>query len=189
MARARVLPAGRARLRARDQEAARILGQTAPARPGGRANDRAINRHGRPRMAPLRLDRWFRRHYPGLAHGRLEKLLRTGQVRVDGKRAKAGDRVAPGPGDPRSAAGRCRRHRRAAAPARRGRSDEAVAARRGDLSRRLGHRPRQAARACRAGRHRHRAPCRRAARRAALRQRRAAAPRAPARQGHQRACC
>ena len=44
----------------------------------------------------LRLDRWFKRHYPALAHGRLEKLLRTGQIRVDGKRAKAGDRVAPG---------------------------------------------------------------------------------------------
>jgi 23S rRNA pseudouridine955/2504/2580 synthase len=45
---------------------------------------------------PLRLDRWFKRHYPALAHGRLEKLLRTGQIRVDGKRAKAGDRLAPG---------------------------------------------------------------------------------------------
>ncbi|MGH7113100.1 MAG: RluA family pseudouridine synthase [Stellaceae bacterium] len=45
---------------------------------------------------PLRLDRWFRRHYPALAHGRLEKLLRTGQIRIDGKRAKAGDRVTPG---------------------------------------------------------------------------------------------
>jgi 23S rRNA pseudouridine955/2504/2580 synthase len=44
----------------------------------------------------LRLDRWFRRHYPALAHGRLERLLRTGQVRVDGKKAKAGDRVSPG---------------------------------------------------------------------------------------------
>ena len=44
----------------------------------------------------IRLDRWFRRHYPGLAHGRLEKLLRTGPVRLDGKRAKAGDRVAAG---------------------------------------------------------------------------------------------
>ncbi len=43
-----------------------------------------------------RLDRWFRRHYPGLGHGRLEKLLRTGQVRVDGRRARAGDAVAPG---------------------------------------------------------------------------------------------
>jgi len=44
----------------------------------------------------LRLDRWFRRHYPGLAHGRLEKLLRTGQVRVDGRRAKAGLRLVGG---------------------------------------------------------------------------------------------
>ncbi len=44
----------------------------------------------------LRLDRWFKRHYPALAHGRLEKLLRTGQIRVDGRRAKAGDRVEPG---------------------------------------------------------------------------------------------
>src|SRR5579864_2760467 len=44
----------------------------------------------------IRLDRWFRRHYPGLGHGRLEKLLRTGQIRIDGKRAKAGDRVTPG---------------------------------------------------------------------------------------------
>jgi 23S rRNA pseudouridine955/2504/2580 synthase len=44
----------------------------------------------------LRLDRWFKRHYPALAHGRLEKLLRTGHIRVDGKRAKAGDRIVPG---------------------------------------------------------------------------------------------
>jgi 23S rRNA pseudouridine955/2504/2580 synthase len=44
----------------------------------------------------LRLDRWFRRHYPGLAHGRLEKLLRTGQIRVDGRKAKSGDRVSSG---------------------------------------------------------------------------------------------
>jgi 23S rRNA pseudouridine955/2504/2580 synthase len=43
-----------------------------------------------------RLDRWFKRHYPGLTHGRLEKLLRTGQIRVDGKRAKAADRLAAG---------------------------------------------------------------------------------------------
>jgi 23S rRNA pseudouridine955/2504/2580 synthase len=41
-----------------------------------------------------RLDRWFRRHYPELTHGQLEKLLRTGQVRLDGKRAKAGDRIS-----------------------------------------------------------------------------------------------
>ena len=46
--------------------------------------------------ADLRLDRWFRRHFPGVQHGRLEKLLRTGQIRVDGKRAKANFRLAPG---------------------------------------------------------------------------------------------
>lgn len=46
--------------------------------------------------AGLRLDRWFRRRFPGLAHGRLEKLLRTGQVRVDGGRAKAGVRLLAG---------------------------------------------------------------------------------------------
>ena len=44
----------------------------------------------------MRLDRWFKRHYPALGHGHLEKLLRTGQVRVDGKRAKAGDRLEAG---------------------------------------------------------------------------------------------
>jgi 23S rRNA pseudouridine955/2504/2580 synthase len=46
--------------------------------------------------AEIRLDRWFKRHFPALAHGRLEKLLRTGQVRVDGRRASAGQRLAPG---------------------------------------------------------------------------------------------
>jgi 23S rRNA pseudouridine955/2504/2580 synthase len=43
-----------------------------------------------------RLDRWFRRHYPGLTHGRLEQLLRRGRIRIDGKRASAGDRVSAG---------------------------------------------------------------------------------------------
>ena len=50
----------------------------------------------RPEDGAGRLDRWFRRHYPGLGHGHLEKLLRTGQVRVDGRRARAGDAVSPG---------------------------------------------------------------------------------------------
>jgi len=46
--------------------------------------------------ADIRLDRWFRSRYPGLSHGRLEKLLRTGQIRVDGCRAKASLRLAAG---------------------------------------------------------------------------------------------
>ncbi|MDP6110156.1 MAG: S4 domain-containing protein, partial [Rhodospirillales bacterium] len=37
--------------------------------------------------ADLRLDRWFKRHYPGLPHVQLQKLLRKGHVRVNGKRA------------------------------------------------------------------------------------------------------
>jgi 23S rRNA pseudouridine955/2504/2580 synthase len=44
----------------------------------------------------IRLDRWFKRHYPALSHGRLEKLLRGGNVRVDGKRATSALRLAPG---------------------------------------------------------------------------------------------
>lgn len=43
-----------------------------------------------------RLDRWFRRHYPAVGHGELERLLRTGQVRLDGKRVKAGERIFTG---------------------------------------------------------------------------------------------
>jgi 23S rRNA pseudouridine955/2504/2580 synthase len=44
----------------------------------------------------VRLDRWFRRRFPELSHGRLEKLLRKGQVRVDGAKVKAGHRLRPG---------------------------------------------------------------------------------------------
>ncbi|HTV89321.1 MAG TPA: RluA family pseudouridine synthase [Stellaceae bacterium] len=50
----------------------------------------------RPEDGESRLDRWFRRHYPTLPHGRLEQLLRRGRIRLDGKRAKAGERVSPG---------------------------------------------------------------------------------------------
>ncbi len=46
--------------------------------------------------AGLRLDRWFQRHFPELSHGALQKLLRTGQVRIDGRRAEGKDRVEAG---------------------------------------------------------------------------------------------
>ncbi len=46
--------------------------------------------------AGQRLDRWIRAHYPALGQGRLQRLLRTGRVRVDGRRVKAGHRLAPG---------------------------------------------------------------------------------------------
>ena len=46
--------------------------------------------------AGMRLDRWFKVHYPGLGFGQLQKLLRSGQVRIDGGRAKSDTRVQPG---------------------------------------------------------------------------------------------
>lgn len=49
-----------------------------------------------PDEAGVRLDRWFRRHFPAVTHGQLEKLLRTGQVRLDGKRIKANARLEAG---------------------------------------------------------------------------------------------
>ncbi|MGN0919474.1 MAG: RluA family pseudouridine synthase [Alphaproteobacteria bacterium] len=44
----------------------------------------------------IRLDRWFKRHYPMLSHGMLEKWLRKKNIRVDGKRAATNTRLAVG---------------------------------------------------------------------------------------------
>jgi 23S rRNA pseudouridine955/2504/2580 synthase len=49
-----------------------------------------------PDEADIRLDRWFRRHFPALTQGVIQRLCRTGQVRVDGRRAEAATRLAPG---------------------------------------------------------------------------------------------
>lgn len=46
--------------------------------------------------AGSRLDRWFKRQFPHIPHGKVEKLLRTGQLRVDGKRAKGNARIEGG---------------------------------------------------------------------------------------------
>jgi 23S rRNA pseudouridine955/2504/2580 synthase len=46
--------------------------------------------------AGIRLDRWFKLHYPGLGFGHLQKLIRSGQVRVDGARVEASARLAAG---------------------------------------------------------------------------------------------
>lgn len=46
--------------------------------------------------AETRLDRWFARHFPDLSHGLVQKLLRTGQVRVDGARASGNLRLSAG---------------------------------------------------------------------------------------------
>lgn len=46
--------------------------------------------------AGQRLDKWFMTRFPGLPRSMLQKILRTGQVRLDGKRAKVNDRIAAG---------------------------------------------------------------------------------------------
>lgn len=43
-----------------------------------------------------RLDKWLRRRFPQLSQVAVEKLCRTGQIRVDSGRVKASDRVLPG---------------------------------------------------------------------------------------------
>lgn len=43
-----------------------------------------------------RLDRWFKQHFPQVTHGRLEKMLRKGEIRVDGRRVKASARLESG---------------------------------------------------------------------------------------------
>jgi 23S rRNA pseudouridine955/2504/2580 synthase len=44
----------------------------------------------------VRLDRWFRRRWPHLTNVQIQKLARSGQIRVDGARAKAETRLAAG---------------------------------------------------------------------------------------------
>lgn len=44
----------------------------------------------------VRLDRWFKRRWPHLNHIQIQKLVRSGQIRVDGARAKADTRLLAG---------------------------------------------------------------------------------------------
>lgn len=44
----------------------------------------------------IRLNRWFLREYPALSMSRLQKLLRTKQIKVDGKRAETSTRLIAG---------------------------------------------------------------------------------------------
>ncbi|MXP10214.1 RluA family pseudouridine synthase [Pseudoblastomonas halimionae] len=44
----------------------------------------------------IRLDRWFKRHLPQIGFATVSRWARTGQVRVDGGRAKPEDRIAAG---------------------------------------------------------------------------------------------
>ena len=43
-----------------------------------------------------RLDRWFKKSFPQVTQGAIEKMCRKGEIRVDGARAKSNTRVSPG---------------------------------------------------------------------------------------------
>jgi len=61
-----------------------------------RAGDRVETIEVAEREAGMRLDRWFRTHFPEVTHGYLQKLLRSGQVRVDSRRVEAKERLEAG---------------------------------------------------------------------------------------------
>ena len=44
----------------------------------------------------MRVDRWFRSLFPSLRQGDIEKMLRKGQIRVDGTRVKSNTRLVTG---------------------------------------------------------------------------------------------
>ncbi len=46
--------------------------------------------------ADMRLDRWLRREFPQLTQGRIEKMCRKGELRVDGGRVKSNHRLTEG---------------------------------------------------------------------------------------------
>lgn len=44
----------------------------------------------------MRIDRWFRTRFPQVTQGRLQKMLRKGEIRLDGGRVKADQRIGAG---------------------------------------------------------------------------------------------
>ncbi len=44
----------------------------------------------------MRLDKWFKKHYPDLPHSHIEKIIRKGEVRLDKKRCKSKDSLQAG---------------------------------------------------------------------------------------------
>lgn len=59
-------------------------------------NDRVATIEVKGNEAGVRLDRWFRAHFPDVGYAYLQKLLRTGQIRVDSRRVEANERLEAG---------------------------------------------------------------------------------------------
>ena len=133
----------------------------------------------------MRVDRFLEAKFPSLSFSHIQRVIRKGELRVDGKRADGKDRLAeePGGAHSRRSSSTRRKANLAGSPMPRKSTlaflhvDHAL---RGRRRARL----QQADGARRAGRLRHHAPPRRHARRHARQERPASAPGAPARQGH-----
>ncbi len=64
--------------------------------PGGRGRSEVRQFTVAPDDDGIRLDRWFKRHLPETSFNTVSRWARTGQLRLDGKRAAPGDRVEAG---------------------------------------------------------------------------------------------
>lgn len=49
-----------------------------------------------PHESGLRLDKWFKTHYPAIPYSFVAKLMRKGQIRINGKRVDGSDRLHTG---------------------------------------------------------------------------------------------
>lgn len=87
-------PSPKTRADAPAAEPVRETPKALPALPGKAAGVQSIP--VREAEEGLRLDRWFKERFPALAFGHLQKLCRTGQIRVDGARAKTATRLSAG---------------------------------------------------------------------------------------------
>lgn len=67
-----------------------------PVKPASTASVKVETLRVQSSEADMRLDRWFRVHFPEVGYTYLQKLLRSGQVRIDSKRAQANDRLTTG---------------------------------------------------------------------------------------------
>ena len=67
-----------------------------PDKSGGKATSDVRQFSVGPDDDGIRLDRWFKRHLPDTSYTTVAKWARTGQLRVDGARAKPGDHVTTG---------------------------------------------------------------------------------------------
>ena len=132
----------------------------------------------------MRLDRFFEARFPGLSFSHIQRIIRKGEVRVDGRRASPRTACRPGRrcASRRSSSTRRSRAKMPGEDSKEPRLSQVDHALRGQ--RRPG--PQQADGPCGAGRIRHDPPRGRHSGRASRRRRPAAPPRSPARQGYRR---